>query len=1523
MPSRFVRALLVCAALTGLLVHRGETVRALTNSGSITTLGTALTENFDALGTASTAWTDNTTLPGWYSSRTAYTAGTGSSNTGALYSFGIAGVGPLTDRALGSVGSGTTGTVYWGVKLTNNTGSTITSLNVSYAGEEWRMGGVSGTPPSLSQTVDFQYQVANANVITGVGALTTGWLDANALDFSSPVFGGSTAVALDGNAPANRTIVSATLALNVAPGQEVWLRWVDINHPDNDHGLAIDDFSVTANGNASVDNPPSVSGTTPANAATNVAANSTIAVTFTEPVNAAVAAFTLECPAGNGRTFSVSPALPNSTAAATFTLTPSASLPNGTTCKVTVNGASVTDADGAPDHVAGNPAFSFTTVSLIDVAPSVISVVPANGTANVPVASPISVTFSENVTLGSAPVSLVCANTTQTLTVTAGPKTFTLTPSLPLPYGASCTLTVFAGQVSDTDGIDPVNMAQDATASFTTPPVAAGRVIINEIDADTPGDDRAEFIELYDGGVGHTPLDGLVVVLFNGTFTKADGTTDTSGKAAYKAFDLDGFITDANGYFVLGNPGIGNASIVFDPGQFGLLQNGPDAVGLYVGNDGDFTTGTLATTANLVDAIVYGTDDNSASGLLPLLNAGQRIVNENATGDSQNQASQRCANGSGGVRNTSAYYPGAPSPGVTNNCPAPRPSSDVFISQVYGGGGNSGATFQNDFVELYNRGTDTVDLTGWSLQYSPATSSGSPFLVQPIGGHIGGGEYYLISLASNAAVGALFDVEPNILGDLNLSGTAGKVALVDSFDPLQGGCPAYDPHIKDLVGYGSADCSEGGKAAAAPSNSTAALRKSNGAQDTDVNADDFVTAAPHPRRTATIVELGPLVFRTDPVRNGPSAPRDATIDVTFTEPVTVDGQWFDINCTTTGHHLDATTTGGGKDHYVTPNVNFLAGEQCTVTVFKARVHDVDTKDDGPDTDTLPADYAWTFTVAIGTPPPFGPDVHLAMGNPSAAGGDENNFLMEKPEFALSYNRADGRPNWVSWHLSTDWIGTLTRNDTFRPDPQVPADWYRVQSFDFSGSGFDRGHMTPNADRDKESSIPINQATFLMSNMVAQTPDNNQGPWAAFEAYLRTLVEDPVHPQELYIVAGPTGTGGFPVLNGPRVDKIANNHVRVPASTWKVVLVLPKDDVTADLSRVTCSARTIAVNLPNVQGIRTTSWDAYLTSVDQVETMTGYDFFSNVPAPIQRCIESGVNGVGNLPFEKGDQTITFAAPADRVYGDAPFSVSATGGASGNPVTFTASGACTVQDATITIGSAGTCTISAAQAGDENYEPAGTVTHFVTVAKATPVFSALSSPSIEAGTASTLFTGTIAAPGVVPGGSVTITIGATSVSAPIAADGHFSATLPTAALMPAGSPYAIAFTYAGDTNFTSAAGDATLTVGDTTAPAIGTVTATPGTLGAPNHRMVDVTLNYSVFDLVTAQPVCGLVVTSNEPVNATGDGNTAFDWLVIDARHVQLRAERAGSGSGRVYTLTVTCTDAAGNHASQTTSVSVPK
>ncbi len=213
---------------------------------SLTAVGTPSTQNFDTLATTGTniVWADNSTLAGWYSTRTTYNAGTGSSTTGALYSFGVAATNPLTERALGGVGSGGTGTFYWAVCFVNNTGTTLTALDLSYVGEQWR----DGLPvPAAAHTLAFEYQVAAPGTITDANTPVTGWTAFSSLDFTGPRTGTS-AGALDGNLPANRTAKSASLTTSVAPGNEAWLRWRDINDASNDHGLAVDDFSVTPQG---------------------------------------------------------------------------------------------------------------------------------------------------------------------------------------------------------------------------------------------------------------------------------------------------------------------------------------------------------------------------------------------------------------------------------------------------------------------------------------------------------------------------------------------------------------------------------------------------------------------------------------------------------------------------------------------------------------------------------------------------------------------------------------------------------------------------------------------------------------------------------------------------------------------------------------------------------------------------------------------------------------------------------------------------------------------------------------------------------------------------------------------------------------------------------------------------------------------------------------------------------------------------------------------------------------------------
>ena len=1271
MRSRSVRSLLVCAAVAGLLLLRGDTMGAISS-------GVVISQVYGGGGatTGSPSFTHDYI---------------------ELFNRGSAPVSlaGMSVQYASSTGNFTNVTVLPGVTL---------QPGQYFLVREGTASGALGSPlpaHDASGTILMSATTGKVALVNGTSALgTTGCpLSGAIVDLvgygSANCAEGSPAATLNNTAAAIRAVHGCTDT--------------DANSSDFATGTPAPrntstPFALCGGG----DTAPGVISTTPANGATSVAVGSTIIVDFSESVTASASAFSVECPSGSPRVFSQT-----ASPAATFTLTPASPLPAGTSCSVTVAQAQVTDLDTSdpPDTMAADHTFSFTTATPADTGPSVTSTLPANGASNVSVDSSIVIDFSESVTASPAAFSLQCpAGVPQSLAQSGGPATaYTLTPSAALPYETICTVSVTADQIADTDANDPPDgLASNVSVSFTTaaaPPPGAGIVMINEVDADTPGTDTAEFVELYDGGAGFTPLDGLAIVFFEG----ATG----SGTLSYAAFDLDGFTTDAQGYFVMGNPGVPGAALIFDPGQFGLLSNGPDAVGLYIGNGTDFPNGTVRTTTNLQDAIVYGTDDPNASGLLPLLNAGQAIANENATGDSQTTSNQRCPNGMGGFRNTSPYYPGTPTPGTANVCPAARPASAVVISQVYGGGGNGGATFHNDFVELYNRGTVAVDLTGWSLQYASSTGSGWESNKQPLGGSIGANEYYLIALASGGTAGAELPAA-NVTGQINMAAASGKIALVSSFTALVGTCPIFDASLRDFVGYGSADCGEGSSTTSAGSNTTALYRRNDGSQDTDHNANDFAAPAlPNPRRTAPIVELGPNVLTTDPRTNGVNAPRDATILVSFTETVDVDQAWFTLTCAASGAHQSATfaVSFGGRDHYITPNDNFTPGEQCTITIPKDRIHDQDLDDSGANTDTLPFDYSWSFTVATGTEPPDPASVHLTMGNPSDAGADPLNYLMEKPEFALSYNRDLGRPNWVSWHLSGDWIGILTRVDTFRPDPQIPPEWYRVQSFDFAGSGFDRGHLTPNADRDKETSIPINQATFLMSNMIAQAPGNNQGPWASLEAYLRTLVEQ--QQSELYIVSGPTGAGGTGSLGGVTTT-LANGQVTVPSSTWKVALVLPGDNGD-DRSRVSCATRTIAVIMPNQDAIRNDPWENYLTTVDAVETLTGYDFFSQLPAPYQRCIEAGTNG-DNPPLVKDDQTITFAALNDRPYGDPPFTVFATGGDSGNPVTFAASGACSSsgQDgATITILASGACTVTASQAGNHLYNPAADVTQTFTV------------------------------------------------------------------------------------------------------------------------------------------------------------------------------------------------------------------
>ena len=321
---------------------------------SLTTFGTAYTQDFNTL--ASSGTTNSIVPTGWEFSEsgtnanTTYRAGTGSDNTGDTYSFGAS---SNSERAFGGLRSGTLVPLI-GAQFTNNTGGTITSLAISYTGEQWRLG--QNTSGRAADRLDFQISTDGSSITTGT------WTDSDSLDFSSPVVAG-TVGALNGNVAPNRTAISFTITgLNIANGTSFWLRWADSDLiPGADDGLSVDDFSLTPQGVIVTDTAPSVVSTMPANGSTDAAETSDITITFSEPVNVTGTWFTLTCSSsglhigdvGGGPT--------------TFTINSNTDLTPGEDCTGTVIGANVTDQDAndPPDAMADSYNFTFRVANLV------------------------------------------------------------------------------------------------------------------------------------------------------------------------------------------------------------------------------------------------------------------------------------------------------------------------------------------------------------------------------------------------------------------------------------------------------------------------------------------------------------------------------------------------------------------------------------------------------------------------------------------------------------------------------------------------------------------------------------------------------------------------------------------------------------------------------------------------------------------------------------------------------------------------------------------------------------------------------------------------------------------------------------------------------------------------------------------------------------------------------------------------------------------------------------------------------
>lgn len=223
--------------------------------------GLTYSQNFDSLSNApvnsSLTWADNGTVgvEGWYASRAfvsgttsafgpfaypTYRVGDGSGNNGSVWSFGTIGA---SDRALGTIASGTPKTNAFGVRIQNDTASPLGSITISYTGEQWRNGG-----NTAIQTLDFSYLVSSSPIASpiSVDINDPNYVGFAGLDFASPITGAAAAT-LDGNLAPNRVLFSGVVLTGVTlnPGDEIFLRWLDIDDSGNDHGFGVDDFSVS------------------------------------------------------------------------------------------------------------------------------------------------------------------------------------------------------------------------------------------------------------------------------------------------------------------------------------------------------------------------------------------------------------------------------------------------------------------------------------------------------------------------------------------------------------------------------------------------------------------------------------------------------------------------------------------------------------------------------------------------------------------------------------------------------------------------------------------------------------------------------------------------------------------------------------------------------------------------------------------------------------------------------------------------------------------------------------------------------------------------------------------------------------------------------------------------------------------------------------------------------------------------------------------------------------------------------
>ncbi len=721
---------------------------------------------------------------------------------------------------------------------------------------------------------------------------------------------------------------------------------------------------------------------------------------------------------------------------------------------------------------------------------------------------------------------------------------------------------------------------------------------------------------------------------------------------------------------------------------------------------------------------------------------------------------------------------------------ATAPPTTVKISQVYGGGGNSGATYTNDFIEIYNQGPTAVNLAGWSVQHASA-GTGSTWTVTtlcPVGQTcmLEPGHYYLVQESAGAG-GTTPLPTPDATGLSTMGATTGKVALVDNTTALlSSACPGSGD-VVDLVGYSSsASCSET-QPTPTLSNTTAAIRKGNGCIDTDNNGVDFIVGGPIPRNSASPVNscggdpslpsgqgsaspsaLEPasntlLTVKVTPALTPPSTGLAVTADLSAisgsaTQSFFDDGTNGDATAgdnvfsflVTTGAFLStgiknipATVSDAQSRVAAVPVTLTISSPTCGVERWSVKIG---TDPDAANVDLNPVPSTIFGLGAI--PPPLdppGPPLNARVA-PTETGVYLLNATMTlfKKETDVDYHIvlqdgtgrtliaeipspgcvAASSPFAAAVSAARKKFDNRLTATTFFTSVSIPVQVTGVGFFDFIHG---QTGVAPNG----IELHPVLGLTFTAPSSTELGSSANPSQFGSPIDITATVINTGT-------ATVPTGT--VTLLDGGSVIGTAGLDSSGHATFARLILLAGSHQLTASYEGDSASGISTSATLTQVvnkadQTIKFGPLDSktYGDAPFAVSASTSsglaasFAIFSG-PATMSgntvtitgagtvtvRASQSGNDNFNAAPdvdasfdVKKAGQTITLPALSAKTYGDAPFTVSATGGGSTSPVIFTATGACASSGAngsTITITGGGSCTVTASQAGDGNYDVA---------------------------------------------------------------------------------------------------------------------------------------------------------------------------------------------------------------------------